>query len=74
MEIRIGFQNSTREVVVENEQDTAAVQKLVSAALDKNEKLTLTDSKGRVVIVAASAIAYVDIQAPDTRRVGFGGQ
>jgi|SanBayMetagenome_1026888.scaffolds.fasta_scaffold183337_2 hypothetical protein len=74
MEIRIGFQNSTREVVVENEQETAAVQKLVNTALDKNEKLTLVDSKGRVVIVVASAIAYVDIAAPDARRVGFGGQ
>ncbi|MEN9923462.1 MAG: hypothetical protein RIS09_976 [Actinomycetota bacterium] len=74
MEIRIGFQNSAREIVVENDQDTSAVQKLVNTALEKNEKLTLVDAKGRVVIVAASAIAYVDIAAPESRKVGFGGQ
>jgi hypothetical protein len=34
--------------------------------------LALTDEKGRRYLVQASKIAYVEIGAADTRRVGFG--
>mgnify|MGYP003350386814 CR=1 FL=1 len=73
MEVRIGVQNSTREVVIESAGTADQIAKAVQAALSSGENLILTDEKGRQVIVPANALAYVDIAAPEARRVGFGG-
>lgn len=72
MEVRIGVQNSTREVVIEATANADQVALAVKNALTSGENLILTDEKGRQVIVPATALAYVDIAAPETRRVGFG--
>ncbi|MEY2673032.1 MAG: hypothetical protein RLZZ508_909 [Actinomycetota bacterium] len=71
MEIRIGVQNSNREVVLESNLSAADVRKLVDSAIAKPEALVLEDEKGRTVIVPAGVIAYVDIAASDVRKVGF---
>lgn len=71
MEIRIGVQNSNREVVLESNQSAADIRKLVDSAISKPEALVLEDEKGRTVIVPAGVIAYVDIAASDVRKVGF---
>lgn len=71
MEIRIGVQNSNREVVLESNLSAADVRKLVDSAIAKPEALVLEDDKGRTVIVPAGVIAYVDIAASDVRKVGF---
>jgi hypothetical protein len=34
--------------------------------------LSLTDERGRRVLVPAERLAYVEIGEPETRRVGFG--
>ena len=72
MEVRIGVQNSTREVVIEASATADQIAKAVQKALTAGENLVLNDEKGRQVIVPANALAYVDIAAPETRRVGFG--
>jgi len=71
MEIRIGVQNSNREVVLESNLSAADVRKLMDSAIAKPEALVLEDEKGRTVIVPAGVIAYVDIAASDVRKVGF---
>ncbi len=71
MEIRIGVQNSNREVVLESNLSAADVRKLVDSAIAKPEALVLEDEKGRTVIVPAGVLAYVDIAASDVRKVGF---
>lgn len=71
MEIRIGVQNSNREVVLESNLSAAEVRKLVDSAIAKPEALVLEDEKGRTIIVPAGVIAYVDIAASDVRKVGF---
>jgi hypothetical protein len=71
MEIRIGVQNSNREVVLESNLSAAEVRKLVDSAVAKPEALVLEDEKGRTVIVPAGVIAYVDIAASEVRKVGF---
>ncbi|WP_242419818.1 DUF3107 domain-containing protein, partial [Frankia sp. CpI1-P] len=38
-----------------------------------NGVLTLTDDKGRQVVVPVASLAYVEIAAGGPRRVGFGG-
>ncbi len=72
MEIRIGVQNATREVVLESTQSAATVEKAVAAALDSGSVLRLEDDKGRTVLVPATTIGYVEIGAEESRRVGFG--
>lgn len=73
MEIRIGILHAPREVVIESSETVEAVQSAVDAALNDNATLRLQDEKGRVVIVPAAHIAYIDIAAAEPRRVGFGG-
>lgn len=72
MEVKIGIQNIGREIVLESSQDADAVAKVVGEALTKGTELRLTDEKGRLVIVPASALGYVEIGAQESRRVGFG--
>lgn len=72
MEIRIGVQNATREVVLESTQSAAEVEKTVAAALESGGVLRLTDEKGRTVLVPSATVGYVEIGAEESRRVGFG--
>lgn len=72
MEIRIGVQNATREVVLESQQSAKDVETTVAAALEGGGVLSLQDEKGRTVLVPAAAIGYVEIGAEESRRVGFG--
>ncbi|WP_427130088.1 DUF3107 domain-containing protein [Pseudarthrobacter sp. S9] len=72
MEVKIGIQNISREIVLESTQDADAVAKVVGEAIAKGTELRLTDEKGRQIIVPASVLGYVEIGAEETRRVGFG--
>lgn len=72
MEIKIGVQDSPREIVIESDQSPNEVSAAVRAAIGSGEVLELTDTKDRTVVVPASKITYVEI-VPITRgRVGFG--
>lgn len=73
MEIRIGVLHAPREVVIESAESAEAVKSAVDAALATGNTLELRDEKGRVVLVPAAQIAYVDIAAAESRRIGFGG-
>ncbi|QCO99221.1 DUF3107 domain-containing protein [Arthrobacter sp. 24S4-2] len=72
MEVKIGIQNIGREIVLESAQDADAVATLVGDAMAKGTELRLTDDKGRVVIIPANVLGYVEIGAEEARRVGFG--
>ena len=72
MEIKIGVQHSPREVSLDSELSPEDVQAAVSKAIDSGSVLTLTDDRGRTVVVPGTKIAYVEIGAPAGRRVGFG--
>lgn len=72
MEIKIGVQQTTREIVLESEQSPEDVDAAVRAALADGGILTLEDDKGRRIIVPADRLAYVDISPATSRRVGFG--
>ena len=72
MEIRIGIRNSARELSFETAQAATEVEAAVAAALETAAKvLKLTDDKGRIYVVPTEALAYVEIGAEETRRVGF---
>lgn len=72
MEIKIGIQHVSREIVLESGQDASEVEKLVNDALSQGGPLRLTDEKGRAIIVPGQTIGYVEIGVEETRRVGFG--
>ena len=73
MEVKIGITDSPRELVFSSTQTPSEVEALVAAALAKDaDVLGLTDEKGRRFLVNSAKIAYVEIGAADSRRVGFG--
>ena len=74
MDVRIGIQNSPRELGFESSQTAAEIQQAVETALSgQSSVLNLADSKGNVFVVPAAALAYVEIGSEDTRRIGFVG-
>lgn len=72
MEIRIGVQQAPRELVIESTETAADVATKVAEALAGDGALTLSDAKGRQVIVPVRALAYVETGDEQQRRVGFG--
>ena len=72
MEVKIGIRDVAREVVLESEQTPDAVVELVNSAITSQGMLQLKDEKGRLVMVPGALIGYVEIGAPESRRVGFG--
>jgi hypothetical protein len=73
VEVKIGVQHAPREIVLESGQTAEQVEQAVADALaGKAQLLSLTDDKGRKVLVPADRIAYVELGEPTTRRVGFG--
>ncbi len=70
MEIKIGVQNSPRELVVDVPLEADDVEKAVREAMGGGV-LSLTDSKGRRVIVPGDRLAYVEVTTSITGTVGF---
>ncbi len=72
MEVKIGVKHTNREVALDSAQTQDEIEALVTAALKEPDGiLSLTDERGRRVLVASSLIAYVEIAQADVRRVGF---
>jgi hypothetical protein len=71
VEIRIGIQNAPREVVLESALSLADVNNAISEALANSSPLTLTDDKGRTIVVPGDRIAFVEIGAQAAPKVGF---
>lgn len=73
MEVKIGVQFVTRELVLESNQTAEEIEAAVSAALaDPAGVLTLVDDKGRRVIIPSAKLAFVEVAESEPRRVGFG--
>lgn len=72
MEVRIGVQQAARELVLESSETPDAVADKVAAAVKAKGLLDLVDEKGRRVVVPGDRLAYVEIAASESRRVGFG--
>jgi len=72
VDVRIGIQNSPREINFETSQSAAEVEGQVAAALSgQSQLLKLADDKGTVYVVPAAALAYVEIGSEESRHVGF---
>ena len=72
MEVKIGIQQAAREIVVDTAEDAEAVEKKVADALASDGGLiSLTDTKGRKILVPAAKVAYVEIGGGVVGQVGF---
>jgi Protein of unknown function (DUF3107) len=71
MEVKIGVQHAPRELVVETGQSAEEIEKLLDAAVADGGVLSLTDHKGRKVLVPADRIAYVELGGGVSGQVGF---
>jgi Protein of unknown function (DUF3107) len=76
VDVRIGITQAPRELVVElpDDADRDGLRGAINAALaGASDTFSLTDRRGREVIVPSAKIAYVELgQAEGDRRMGFG--
>lgn len=72
MEIKVGIVHGPREIVLESEESAADVEAAFTKAVADDAVLTLTDDRGRKVLIPASRIAYLELGQEAARRVGFG--
>jgi hypothetical protein len=72
MEIRIGIINSSRELTLDSEDSTEAIQETVRKALADELPLVLKDRRERQVLIPADKLAYIEFGDPVDRKVGFG--
>lgn len=72
MEIKVGIVHGAREIVLESEDSAADVETAFGKAVADEAVLTLTDDRGRKVLIPASRIAYLELGQEAARRVGFG--
>lgn len=72
VDIKIGVQDTAREISLESTQSPDDVRALVEAALASGGVLALTDDRGRTVLVPGAKLAYVEIGPTAKGKVGFG--
>jgi len=75
VEIRIGIVQSMKEIEVDVADDINkdVIVSRVESSLATEKVLTLTDRKGRRVVIPTDRVAYVEFGVPASeRRVGFG--
>ncbi|GII80255.1 hypothetical protein Sru01_52370 [Sphaerisporangium rufum] len=74
MEIKIGVRSVHREIIVETELSAEDVETELRNALAADRGVfSLTDVKGRRVIVPVAALGFIEIGEDESRPVGFGG-
>lgn len=72
MEVKIGVQHANRELSLETNDEGDQIEAAVSKALNDGDAVfTLTDNKGRRIIVPTASLAYVEIGSPTSGQVGF---
>jgi hypothetical protein len=73
VEVKIGVQHAPREIVLESNDQPEDVEAAVTKALQTGDGLlSLTDERGRRVLIPAGRIAYIELGPQSERRVGFG--
>jgi hypothetical protein len=71
MEVKIGVVNASRELTIDTSLEAGDVEEQVRAALSDGGVLSLSDAKGRRVVVPVEKLAYVEITTSTVGQVGF---
>jgi len=72
VEIKVGIQHVTRELVVDSDSTAPEIEAALAKALADDGLLTLADHRGRKILVPAARVAYLDLGQEHVRPVGFG--
>lgn len=71
MEVKIGVTDVTRELTVDTGLDADEVEDQVRKALAEGGVLSISDTRGRRVVVPVERLGYVDITTTTVGQVGF---
>jgi len=71
MEIKIGVQHASRELVLETTDSVDDVEQQVIEAVKNSGTLAINDTRGRRILVPGDRIAYVEIGGGVAGQVGF---
>jgi Protein of unknown function (DUF3107) len=72
VEVKIGVQHASRELVIETSLSGDEIEAEVSKVLTGEAGvLSLADTKGRRVLVPSEKLAYVELGTPTAGQVGF---
>ncbi len=72
MDVRIGIRDNARDISFKSGLSAKDLMATVKKAIETSEPvLELSDEKGSIILIPTSSIAYVEIGAEETRRVGF---
>lgn len=72
MEVKIGVQFASRELVIDSSLSGDEVASAVNEALSgETAVLSLVDTKGRRILVPSEKLAYVELGTPTAGQVGF---
>lgn len=72
MEVRIGIRENGRDMGFDSALSAKELTEKITEAISKNAPLVeLTDDKGKTILIPTASIAYVEIGADQSRRVGF---
>lgn len=73
-EVKIGISDSSHELNFECSNTQAEVITKVNEAIKSSSVLSLSDSKGREILVPFNKISYVEVGESTDRHVGFANQ
>ena len=73
MDIKFGFADTARELVISAAGDQADLTQKINSALADNSTLELEDDKGRKYLVRTDRVANVEVGIAKKHAVGFAG-
>jgi uncharacterized protein DUF3107 len=71
MEVKIGVIHASRELTLDTSLEAGDLEEQVRAALADGGVLSLSDAKGRRIVVPVEKLAYVEITTSTAGQVGF---
>jgi len=71
MEVKIGVIHASRELTIDTALEAGELEEQVRSALTDGGVLSLSDAKGRRIVVPVEKLAYVDISTSTVGQVGF---
>ena len=72
MEVKIGIQSIPRELVLDTPSAPDELERALLTALSNGGMFVVRDEKGGKVLIPAEKIGYVELNASEERRIGFG--
>ncbi|MEY2743639.1 MAG: hypothetical protein RL310_548 [Actinomycetota bacterium] len=70
-EVKIGISDSTHEINIECVSTQSEVISKVNEAIKSSAVLSLSDTKGRELLVPSNKISFVEVGESSDRKVGF---